>query len=142
MPTSEFKPKPRRLERVIAAILALIVAIVIFALSAVPGSSFPAHPNFLNVVAHFCEYALLAALLTVALNSPRRKLWQSALIALAIASFYGASDEFHQLFVPGRVCDVMDWLTDTAGALAGATVSAWWIAARRVRSSRKRDSEL
>ncbi|MCQ5071798.1 VanZ family protein [Adlercreutzia sp. DFI.6.23] len=30
------------------------------------------------------------------------------------------TDEFHQSFVPGRMCDPADWLTDTRGAALGA----------------------
>ena len=141
MPPLDLKSKPSARGRIIAAALAVGVASVIFYLSSIPGSGYPSHPNFLNVVAHFLEYATLAALLTLALNSPRRKLWQSALLAVLIASLYAASDEFHQFFVPGRHCDPMDWLTDTAGALVGAMLTIWWIAARRVRASRKRDNQ-
>jgi VanZ family protein len=36
------------------------------------------------------------------------------------ASAYGAIDEFHQSFVPGRDCNVWDWLADTLGAFLGA----------------------
>jgi VanZ family protein len=31
-------------------------------------------------------------------------------------SLYGATDEWHQYFVPGRRSDVWDWLADTLGA--------------------------
>jgi len=41
------------------------------------------------------------------------------LTALA-ASAYGAVDEFHQYFVPGRDCNAWDWLADTSGALLGS----------------------
>lgn len=34
--------------------------------------------------------------------------------AIAIAGVYAATDEFHQLFVPGRACDPVDWLIDMA----------------------------
>ena len=36
---------------------------------------------------------------------------------------YGATDEWHQLFVPLRSSDVYDWLTDTLAGVIGAT--AW-----------------
>jgi hypothetical protein len=42
------------------------------------------------------------------------------LLTALIGSAYGAIDEFHQYFVPGRSCDVWDWLADTLGALLGA----------------------
>ena len=35
---------------------------------------------------------------------------------------YACSDEFHQIFVPGRACRAADVLIDTAGALTGAVI--------------------
>ncbi|MFI5144557.1 MAG: VanZ family protein, partial [Ignavibacteria bacterium] len=32
-------------------------------------------------------------------------------------SLYGASDEFHQYFIPGRDCEFFDWVGDTVGAI-------------------------
>ena len=51
-------------------------------------------------------------------------------LAMAIASLYGVSDEWHQSFV-GRDATVQDWVADTVGAaLAGVLVLAWWSASR------------
>jgi VanZ family protein len=36
---------------------------------------------------------------------------------LIFTSLYGASDEFHQYFVPGRDCEFFDWVGDTTGAI-------------------------
>jgi len=80
-------------------------------------------------------------LLTLTLNSPKRALWLTGLLAVIIASLYGASDEFHQIFTPGRTPDVFDWLTDTAGAFVGAAVTVWFLSARKVKRSRRRDSK-
>ena len=57
----------------------------------------------------------------------------SSLLAVVLASGYGATDEFHQRFVHGRSPDVHDWIADTLGALAGAfvVVLASWVARRR-----------
>ncbi|MDR0456003.1 MAG: VanZ family protein [Treponema sp.] len=41
------------------------------------------------------------------------------LLATLAGSAYGAIDEFHQYFVPGRECDVWDWIADTLGAFLG-----------------------
>jgi VanZ family protein len=56
--------------------------------------------------------------------SPKKVLIVSAITL----SCYGAADEFHQLYTPGRSgADFSDWLADTLGAIAGtyATVSAY-----------------
>jgi VanZ family protein len=44
------------------------------------------------------------------------------LVAILITSAYGASDEFHQWFVPNRSCDVWDWTADTIGGILGIVV--------------------
>lgn len=47
---------------------------------------------------------------------------RTLLLPWAIASAYAATDEFHQLFVPGRSGQVSDVLLDSAGVLAGVLV--------------------
>lgn len=68
---------------------------------------------------HFSEYALLCFLwwrIVRQFVDDRR----AALIALAIASGYAITDEFHQTFVEGRHGTPVDWLIDTAGAAFAA----------------------
>lgn len=73
--------------------------------------------------AHFAEYAVLGALLFRAVNlSEWRKPGSGAddatsfaslaFSAVTIAGLYGITDEIHQLFIPGRFCDPMDWLVE------------------------------
>jgi VanZ family protein len=49
---------------------------------------------------------------------------RTASAAAALAALYGATDEWHQSFVPGRSSDINDWYADAAGALAGG-VACW-----------------
>jgi VanZ family protein len=60
----------------------------------------------------------------------RRPLVALLLAALA-GSAYGAIDEVHQYFVPGRDCSAGDWLADTLGALCGAAGIMALMARRR-----------
>lgn len=104
---------------------------VIYALSSVPGEAMPAGEY--GSFGHFGVYLVLGALYFVALGGRRRGLW-AVVTAVALASVYGVSDEFHQSFVPGRVPDPADWAMDTAGALVGALVTLGvtaWLAARQ-----------
>jgi VanZ family protein len=104
---------------------ALLWAAGIFIASATPASDLPNVSDRWMSLAHFSEYLVLAVL--VFLTSYKRgtaPLWQPAIIAAGIASLYGASDEFHQLFVSGRHADVFDWATDTAGAIVGCLLAA------------------
>jgi VanZ family protein len=51
---------------------------------------------------------------------------RGALLAMAVGMLYGASDEVHQYFVPGRSSDVRDWVADCAGVLAGVHLSRFF----------------
>ncbi|HEV7591090.1 MAG TPA: VanZ family protein, partial [Longimicrobium sp.] len=48
---------------------------------------------------------------------------RAALLAGALGSLYGVSDELHQLLVRNRSSDPVDWMADTLGVLAG--VALW-----------------
>lgn len=95
-------------------------------LSAVAAPVFGEGTDIVSAAAHFCEYVVLGVLLFAALvqTQPASRPIILVAVAIVIASAYGATDEFHQLFVPGRMCDPADWLTDTLGATLGATAAA------------------
>ena len=42
---------------------------------------------------------------------------QAALLSFLSSSIYGILDETHQLFVPGRSFELLDWAADMTGAL-------------------------
>jgi VanZ family protein len=71
---------------------------------------------------HLTEYAMLSALYWRALDGEGYTVRTSTILAVLAASIYGATDEFHQLFVPMRSADVHDWLADSLGALVGVAV--------------------
>ncbi len=95
-------------------------ATLIFRLSAIPGSDVP--PGDYGSLAHFTVYAVLGALLFLALAREQGAV-RAACLAVVISSAYGVTDEVHQAFVPGRVPDVVDWGLDTLGAGVGAFTS-------------------
>jgi VanZ family protein len=74
--------------------------------------------------AHTFEFAVLAALLLRALISGPPKSWRWFAATVLLAWLYALSDEFHQLYVPGRTADWTDILFDWLGAVAGAWL--WW----------------
>jgi peptidoglycan/LPS O-acetylase OafA/YrhL len=102
----------RNWRRALARVGVVAWATFIFVLSSIPGSDLP--PGKYSTPGHFALYAVLGALILIALGGPTRN---RALWAVALASAYGVSDEIHQLFVPGRCADPVDWLVDTAGAI-------------------------
>jgi VanZ family protein len=69
-------------------------------------------------VMHAGAYFVLACLLAHAYSKGGLK--RRFLLAFVLAALYGASDEIHQLFVPGRDCSIWDWAADGVGAWLGA----------------------
>jgi VanZ family protein len=43
-------------------------------------------------------------------------------VTIIIGLFYGALDELHQIFVPGRFADTLDWMADGLGTIAGVLI--------------------
>ena len=98
----------------------LLVAAVIFFASSHSHVAAPGITDF-DKIAHFSVYGLLATLL-VRLGRRPRAVW----LALLATSLYGASDEWHQSFVPGRSCEFGDWLADTLGGALALTLYRFW----------------
>ena len=102
-------------------------AAIIVLLTSVPNPRLST-PRNSDKVAHFGAYGLLGVLTARALLAvPRRR---SAWIGAALGiSAYGCADELHQLFIPGRDGDVVDWAADSTGGVIG--LAAMWAMSRR-----------
>jgi VanZ family protein len=104
----------------------------IFLSSSGPGVTLPPGRNW-DKVLHAGAYAVLSALAAWAgaRGRLRSATWRVLLVAWLISTTYGALDEAHQYFVPGRQCDAFDLAADALGALAAAgAIRAWGIIAR------------
>jgi VanZ family protein len=96
----------------------------------------PPVPGGTDKPLHWLAYLGLAVLVVRAIAGglPRRISFGIGLAAMLITVAYGATDEVHQVFVPGRTGDVYDLMADTAGALAGTIACvAWGILAQGTR---------
>ena len=95
-------------------------AALIFALSSIPSlnTGLGTWDLVLRKLAHAAEFAVLGALLERWLHR-----WPLALLA---GSLYAATDELHQLLVPGRAGAVTDWAIDTAGVAIGVGIVVLW----------------
>jgi VanZ family protein len=106
----------------------VLMAVIFFASS----SSKIAAPNVSGIdkFGHFIVYGWLGVLWARVPWVTRLKplgVWT----AVAIASLYGITDEFHQSFTPGRGVEFADWVADTVGALVAVTLYARWHGLRR-----------
>lgn len=74
---------------------------------------------------HFTEYTLLGAALWVHLRQVSRvtALKWAALWSWLAGTLYAATDEWHQVFVPGRDGRIWDVLLDSAGVLTGVLLA-------------------
>ncbi|MEX2177429.1 MAG: VanZ family protein [Gemmatimonadaceae bacterium] len=97
----------------------LLWAGLIFFATSMPGSLLPQQVSTVDKLAHFTMYMVLAFLLA-RYRSEVTSRWRSAGFALAVAIAYGAIDEWHQQFIPGRSTELADWYADSLGAASGA----------------------
>lgn len=84
--------------------------------------------HVIRKTAHAVEYAMLGFLIwrvvhSAAVLAAQRTPWHFRL-SLLLAALYAATDETHQIFVPGREARVLDVLLDTCGA--GFGLAATW----------------
>lgn len=126
----------------IAWILAAAWAVVIFVMSAKSGFDLDNGTGIVSIVkrwlagvllgltgrpvdpspiGHFGEYLVFGALLV---NALRHSLTagKAAFAAIGLAALYAVTDEFHQMFVPGRACDPADWLVDVSAVVLAALI--------------------
>ncbi|MCL2840993.1 MAG: VanZ family protein [Defluviitaleaceae bacterium] len=87
----------------------------------------PIDPDLMNFLvrkgAHFTVYFILGFCVAHSLKYYVKNKKSLFTYAWGIAALYGVFDEFHQYFIPGRVCSVWDMLINAAGAMAGVAVA-------------------
>ena len=66
-------------------------------------------------LAHFTEYFILGILVINFITRYDKKI----IIAILLCIIYATSDEIHQIFVPGRSCQIIDIMIDSLGSIMG-----------------------
>ena len=66
-------------------------------------------------LAHFIEYFILGILVINFITRYHKKI----IIAILLCIIYATSDEIHQIFVPGRSCQIIDIMIDSLGSIMG-----------------------
>ena len=98
--------------------------LLILTLTSLPGADVPnIHIN--DKIEHMLAYGGLGFLLNLSLRIQNKFTFiknYPAWFSILIVSAYGALDELHQLFIPDRSCDILDWSADTIGVIIGVTV--------------------
>ena len=101
-------------------------ACLIFYASSLSSAPETIRPFFLDLdtLAHFMEFALFGALLFMTFAHAGWRPWDAP-TAAALGMAYGAVDEIHQMFVPGRSADPIDGAVDALGVLVAVLVLAY-----------------
>lgn len=113
----------------------LLVPLILYWLLIFVGTSLPSD-NFSNVLEigdkfkHFIAYFVLAILL--GLNLHFQEKWRNISLkyityTLIVCITYGALDELHQMIVPNRSAEFLDWLADLFGSTTGVILVYFFI---------------
>ncbi len=95
--------------------------LILFIATSLPLQRLPS-VGFNDKINHFLAYFILAILINLTLIYQRksRLLFNKApLVTILIGLFYGAVDELHQILVPGRFAETLDWMADGLGTVTG-----------------------
>ena len=156
------------MKRIIVPILTVLVMSFIFFESSLPADLSARQSGFLakllgqfgtpevtfwiRKAAHFTEFAVLGLLLSFLFERITFKQIQrdsarvllKRILAFLTGAFYGATDEIHQLFVPGRSCELRDVGIDAAGVLFGVLIGSFFLflTARRAINDEKGKNNL
>lgn len=125
------------MKKQLSIILVLIWMIIIFIMSSFNAEDSANQSNFIvNIIAnilninniellnliirklaHFTEYLILGVLVINMFTKNNAKKYY--LLSILLCIIYAISDEIHQLFVPGRACQIKDILIDSIGSITG-----------------------
>ncbi len=96
-------------------IITLIIAGIIFYISARQFGKGGVSYGYLSYIYHFFAFFFLSIFLLISMTKGKNKSFVFPAILIAIA--YGISDEIHQFFVPFRSCNYSDALLNSIGIL-------------------------
>lgn len=101
----------------------IVCMATIFLASAQPTMPLEGRTGLSDKSIHALAYFVLTLLAyRAAVIAPLRRSIGPRWEAFLVSVLYGAWDEVHQYFVPGRNTELLDWLADAAGALAAVLV--------------------
>jgi VanZ family protein len=95
--------------------------LLLFTLTTLPTKSMPAI-GVSDKIEHLLAYFVLSFLLFLTLLFQKQSLFlkkYALLFTFIIVFFYGVVDEVHQLFIPGRSCELFDFTADIIGGVLG-----------------------
>ena len=111
----------------LSVLWAILYAMLIIALSSIPGRSFP-DIKWLSQdkLIHIGEYLIFGILVSRAMVLRVTARGRVFLFTLLLAGAFGALDEAYQALVPGRDNSYTDWIADLLGVIAGSSLFLLW----------------
>ena len=101
----------------------------LFVMTTIPVETIPRLFDTQDKLEHFFAYFILSILLMLSFSIQSRflSIRRNAVLVSVIAIFlYASIDEIHQMLVPGRYCDVYDWLFDIVGGISGILIISYF----------------
>ena len=98
--------------------------IILFTLTTLPAQSVPS-VGVSDKIEHLLAYLVLSILLYLTLLFQKKSALlknYAMLFTLLIVFAYGVLDEVHQLMIPGRSCELLDFLADVLGGIIGIII--------------------
>jgi len=116
----------KRKTRLLVYFPLLLYWISLFILTTIPVESVPKIFDAQDKIEHILAYFILALLLSFTLHFQQRSNFLSKHYFYATFIFiilYATIDELHQIVVPGRYCEFLDWSADILGGILGLLLS-------------------
>jgi VanZ family protein len=98
-------------------------------MTTIPVETIPRLFDTQDKLEHFFAYFILSILIMLSFSIQSRflSIRRNAVLVSVIAIFlYASIDEIHQMIVPGRYCDVYDWLFDIVGGISGILIISYF----------------
>ncbi|MCX7797492.1 MAG: VanZ family protein [Melioribacter sp.] len=99
-------------------------------MTTIPQDKLPHFFDYQDKVEHFFAYLILAFFLMLSLHFQKKNMHiskKSFLFTIIFLLIYATIDELHQIYVPGRYCDFIDWLADMSGGIFGVVLSYYFV---------------
>ncbi|HEY5995849.1 MAG TPA: VanZ family protein [Candidatus Deferrimicrobiaceae bacterium] len=94
-------------------------------LTSLPNPNFRIDVPHQDKVAHLSFYGVIGFLFALWRRESGDSASGAVVGALLFVAAFGAFDEIHQRFIPGRSMDILDWTADVAGGMAGGTMAVF-----------------
>ncbi len=99
-------------------------AALTFVLTSIPNMTLQVPVSGADKLAHLGFYGVIGFFFTLWRRASGVSFTRAAAQALLFVALAGCLDEVHQIWIPGRSADAVDWLADTVGGAGGAILSA------------------